>query len=59
MGNRGGLAQLVAVTTAGLKNDVTGGESVAYQLYQYGKKVASGEVVDPSFFMARWRPRRV
>jgi phage terminase large subunit-like protein len=54
MGNRGGLAQLVAVTTAGVKNDVTGGESVAYQLYQYGKKVVSGELVDPSFFMAWW-----
>jgi phage terminase large subunit-like protein len=60
MGNRGGLAQLVAVTTAGLKSDVSGGESVAYQLYQYGKKVASGEVVDPSFFMAWWEaPERL
>ncbi len=60
MGNRGGLAQMVAVTTAGLKSDVTGGESVAYQLYQYGKKVASGEVVDPSFFMAWWEaPERL
>jgi phage terminase large subunit-like protein len=60
MGNRGGLAQMVAVTTAGLRNDVTGGESVAYQLYQYGKKVASGEVVDPSFFMAWWEaPERL
>jgi len=60
MGNRGGLAQLVAVTTAGLKNDVTGGLSVAYQLYQYGKKVATGEVVDPSFFMAWWEaPERL
>lgn len=54
MGNRGSLAQMVSVTTAGLKSDVSGGESVAYQLYQYGKKVASGEVVDPSFFMAWW-----
>jgi phage terminase large subunit-like protein len=60
MGNRGGLAQMVAVTTAGLKSDVTGGESVAYQLYQYGKKVVSGEVVDPSFFMAWWEaPERL
>jgi phage terminase large subunit-like protein len=60
LGNRGGLAQVVAVTTAGLKSDVTGGESIAYQLYQYGKKVASGEVVDPSFFMAWWEaPERL
>ena len=54
MGNRGSLAQLVAITTAGLRTDVSGQDSVAYQLYQYGKKVASGEVVDPSFFMAWW-----
>ena len=54
MGNRGSLAQLVAITTAGLRTDVSGQESVCYQLYQYGKKVASGEVVDPSFFMAWW-----
>ena len=60
MGNRGSLAQMVAITTAGLKSDVTGGESVAYQLYQYGKKVATGEVVDPSFFMAWWEaPERL
>jgi phage terminase large subunit-like protein len=55
MGNRGNLAQLVAVTTAGLRTDVSGGESVAYQLYQYGQKVASGEIIDPSFFMAWWQ----
>jgi len=54
MGNRGSLASLVAVTTAGLKSDVSGGDSIAFQLYQWGKKVASGEVVDPSFFMAWW-----
>jgi phage terminase large subunit-like protein len=55
MGNRGNLAQLVAVTTAGVRTDVSGQESVAYQLYQYGQKVASGEIVDPSFFMAWWQ----
>ena len=54
MGNRGAIAQLVAITTAGNRTDVSGQESVAYQLYQYGKKVATGEVVDPSFFMAWW-----
>ena len=54
MGNRGNLAQLVAITTAGLRTDVSGQESVAYQLYQYGQKVASGEIIDQSFFMAWW-----
>lgn len=56
MGNRGSLAQLVAITTAGLKHDISGGESIAYQLYQYGKKLCGErpELVDPSFFMAWW-----
>lgn len=54
MGNRGKIGQLVAITTAGVKTDSTGRDSVCYDLYQYGKKVASGEVNDPNFFMAWW-----
>lgn len=54
MGNRGKIGQVVAITTAGVKSDSTGQDSVCYTLYQYGKRVASGEVVDPSFFMAWW-----
>ena len=54
MGNRGSIAQLVAITTAGKKSDSTGADSIAYTLYQYGQKVARGEVIDPSFFMAWW-----
>jgi len=54
MGNRGSIAQLVAITTAGKKSDSTGSDSIAYTLYQYGQKVARGEVIDPSFFMAWW-----
>ena len=45
---------LLAITTAGVKADSTGQDSVAYALYQYGQKVARGEVIDPSFFMAWW-----
>jgi phage terminase large subunit-like protein len=33
---------------------MTGQDSIAYNLYQYGKRVATGEVKDPSFFMAWW-----
>jgi phage terminase large subunit-like protein len=44
----------VAITTAGVRSDSTGQDSTAYALYQYGKKVASGEVDDPTFFMAWW-----
>lgn len=54
MGNRGKIGQLVAITTAGVKSDMTGQDSVAYSLYQYGKRVATGEIVDPNFFMAWW-----
>jgi phage terminase large subunit-like protein len=54
MGNRGSIAQLIAVTTAGVKKDMTGGDSIAYNLFQYGQKVSRGEVIDPSFFMAWW-----
>jgi phage terminase large subunit-like protein len=54
MGNRGKIGQLVAITTAGVKSDSTGRDSVCYSLYQYGKKVASGEIDDPAFFMAWW-----
>ena len=42
---------LVWITTAGVKYDTTGLESVCYRRYQYGCKVASGEIVDPFFFM--------
>jgi phage terminase large subunit-like protein len=42
---------LIAITTAGVRYDQTGFESVCYRRYQYGKQVASGEVVDPFFYM--------
>lgn len=45
---------LLAITTAGVKSDSTGQDSVAYSLYQYGQKVARGEIKDESFFMAWW-----
>jgi phage terminase large subunit-like protein len=45
---------LLAITTAGVKTDSTGQDSVAYSLYQYGQKVSRGEVTDPSFFMSWW-----
>jgi phage terminase large subunit-like protein len=45
---------LLAITTAGVKSDQTGQDSVAYNLYQYGQKVSRGEFDDPSFFMAWW-----
>lgn len=54
MGNRGKIAQLYCVTTAGTRTDSTGQDSIAYSLYKYGKQVATGEIDDPTFFMAWW-----
>lgn len=48
---------LVAITTAGVKTDPSGKDSICYQLYQYGLKVAAGEIVDPNFFFAWWEPK--
>lgn len=47
---------MLIVTTAGVRSDRTGTDSIAYSLYQHGKRVATGEVDDPTFFMAWWEP---
>ena len=46
---------MLIVTTAGVRTDTTGTDSIAYGLFQYGSRVARGEVADPSFFMAWWQ----
>lgn len=46
---------LVAITTAGVKTDTSGKDSVCYQMYEYGKKVAAGEIDDPTFFFSWWQ----
>jgi len=45
---------LVAITTAGVKSDSSGKDSICFSLYEYGKRIALGEVEDPSFFFAWW-----
>jgi phage terminase large subunit-like protein len=55
MASRGNKAHMVAVTTAGLRTDITGNDSIAYSLFNYGKRVADGEIDDPTFFMAAWQ----
>jgi phage terminase large subunit-like protein len=45
---------LVAITTAGVKSDSSGKDSICFNLYEYGKRVALGEVDDPTFFFAWW-----
>ena len=48
-------ALTLAITTAGVRTDTTGQDSVAYGLYQYAQRVAAGEVEDPTFFAAWWQ----
>lgn len=48
---------LLGVTTAGARTDTHGRDSLCYSLYQHGKRVAAGEVDDPSFFFAWWEPK--
>lgn len=47
---------LIGITTAGVRSDSTGQDSLCYGLYQYGRQVIAGEVDDPSFFLAWWEP---
>jgi len=54
MGSRGRQSTLIGITTAGTRADATGNDSIAYQLYNYGKKIATKEIDDDSFFMACW-----
>lgn len=48
---------MVGITTAGARTNSLGQETIGYRLYQYGQRVASGEVVDPSFYFAWWEPK--
>jgi phage terminase large subunit-like protein len=54
MGARGNKSMLIAISTAGVKSGSDGRDSICYDLYQYGQRVARGEVEDSSFFMAWW-----
>ena len=48
---------LLGITTAGVKTQSNGQDSLCYSLYQYGQKLVNGELVDPSFFFAWWEPK--
>lgn len=48
---------MLIVTTAGVRVDRFGKDTIAYQLYQLGKRIATGELDDPTYYMAWWEPR--
>lgn len=45
---------MLGISTAGVKTDSTGGDSLCYTLHQYGQRVASGELEDPAFYYEYW-----
>lgn len=47
---------MLIVTTAGVRVDRFGQDTIAYQLYQLGKRIATREIVDLTFYMAWWEP---
>lgn len=48
---------MVGITTAGVRFDSSGQDSLCYGMYQYGQRIVNGEIDDPSFFFAWWEPR--
>jgi phage terminase large subunit-like protein len=49
---------LLGITTAGVKTQNNGQDSLCYSLYQYGQRVVKGEIKDPSFFFSWWEPTK-
>ena len=49
---------LLGITTAGVKTQSNGQDSLCYSLYQYGQKIVKGETKDPSFFFSWWEPTK-
>lgn len=48
---------MIGITTAGVRFDSSGQDSLCYSMYQYGKRIVRGEIEDPSFFFAWWEPK--
>jgi phage terminase large subunit-like protein len=49
---------LFGITTAGVKTQANGQDSLCYSLYQYGQRIVKEETKDPSFFFAWWEPAK-
>lgn len=45
---------MLGISTAGVRTDSTGGDSLCYTMHQYGMRVASGEIDDPAFYYEYW-----
>lgn len=49
---------MLGLTTPGVRYGTDGNDSVAFTLYEYGKKIESGEAVDADFFFRAWEAPR-
>lgn len=49
---------MLGITTAGVRTDSSGRDSLGYSLYQHGRKVVAGEVDDPSFYFCWYEPTK-
>lgn len=47
---------VLAITTPGARYDRFGRDTVAYTLYDYGRRIGRGEIQDPDFFFRSWEP---
>lgn len=45
---------MLGISTAGVRTDSTGQDSLCYTMHQYGQRVASGEIDDPQFYYEYW-----
>ena len=45
---------MVGITTAGARFDRHGRETICYRMFEYGRRVASGEIDDPAFYFEWW-----
>ena len=48
---------ICAITTAGVRYGRNGKPTICYELYEYGVRLATAELVDKSFFFAWWQPK--
>lgn len=45
---------MVGITTAGARYGSGGRETICYRMFEYGRRIATGEVDDPSFYFEWW-----
>lgn len=45
---------MVGITTAGARYGSGGRETICYRMFEYGRRVASGETDDPTFYFEWW-----